>query len=656
MAGKEQIVEELGDRLLPNLVNKALAANDRAKFLMTLLQTARVHADDPQAAVMRLQQERLDCGIDDPDLDAVVEGSRRTADGMYLIPWVDRLLHDLFDNVEQMVSPLEAFPQSENGDPALVQSRRTRLEKLVARIPCGRDGCLSGADIDDITTARAEGNDSVHLLVMHLHRDLNRLQQIIAAETIDEALVYGLTDPDRLRVAAFMRGVNRTRCLKFDHPGLDTTATRSDGRLVIQNDIGTTDSHVLVVHVTGHEVTVTYTDVHMQRLVFFQSLMDRFAVTWEDTRSRRSQKLEEELYHLCTGRFFAADDAELDAFLNFFGSRIVFLIDWNRARKRLRRLVPKRVCLEVLRWAADQDIGHMAFLRAGGEQLVFDALQQASPISVSFGGQLTDVMGGDRAAEFLRFIFRTAADLLLTGHSEMLIRDEVRAELRHYLDSAHQGLLEMAAEHATLIVELATGARECLLSEFEESDGEFVRRTSRRASRWEHRADEIVSRARTMRGFGVESSAVAELLRVADDAADELEEAIFLLTVSGSRTGQAVVSAGEAQGTLQDLADLVVAAAQEYLKVVENARRIHRRSSRDEMADFLQAVDNTISLEHDIDDQLRHSKAGIFAEAADFRQLYLSTEVAALLESASDATMRAALTLRDYVMDEVISR
>ena len=35
-----------------------------------------------------------------------------------------------------------------------------------------------------------------------------------------------------------MRGLNRTAPLKFDHPGLGATATRMDGKLVIQNDLG----------------------------------------------------------------------------------------------------------------------------------------------------------------------------------------------------------------------------------------------------------------------------------------------------------------------------------------------------------------------------------------------------------------------------------
>lgn len=75
---KARIVGALGEQelLLPALVNEGLAANDRAKYLMTLLQAAREHADHPDAPVNRLEHERLACGAADANLDTVVERSR----------------------------------------------------------------------------------------------------------------------------------------------------------------------------------------------------------------------------------------------------------------------------------------------------------------------------------------------------------------------------------------------------------------------------------------------------------------------------------------------------------------------------------------------------------------------------------------------------
>ncbi len=51
MTEKNRIIDALGERklLLPALVNAALAANDQTKYLFTLLQMAKSHADHPHA-------------------------------------------------------------------------------------------------------------------------------------------------------------------------------------------------------------------------------------------------------------------------------------------------------------------------------------------------------------------------------------------------------------------------------------------------------------------------------------------------------------------------------------------------------------------------------------------------------------------------------
>jgi hypothetical protein len=654
MPGKEQIVEELGDLLLPNLVNQGLVANDQVKFLMTLLQTAMDHANHPDGRVANLEKERIACGIKDVGLDAVIGQSRSESDGEYRIPRIQQLHDQIVENLELMLAPIEAADASLDGE---MTQFRQRLDRLIATAPPLDDDRIPAKYISEMTSGHPASGDSFHLLVMNMHKTLNRLQRMISSETIDGAQVYGVTDWDRDMISAFMRGVNRTRKLKFDHPGLDTTATRSDEKLVIQNDIGTTDAHVLVIHVTSSQVTLTYSDVHIQRLLFFQNLSKGRGVEWKDTVSRRSTKLDESLYHLSVGTFTAAKDADLVDYLEFLGSRLVFLIDWNRARKQLRKIAPKRVCLDVLRWAADHDLGHMAFLKVGGAQLILNALQLASRVPLQMVGQLPDMIGVKRCTEFLKCTLKTAAEGLLNNKSELLIRDQVRAELRHYLDTAHQGMLELAAEHAALIVELATTARDCLLLPDAGMDPDYLKRQSRHAKKWEHLADEMVTKARATRGAGVESKAAAQILRIADDAADELEEGIFLLTLldQHSSPGLGPLS-GESLDILQRLASQLVFAAQEYLKSVENARIIDRESRREEMADFLAAVDHTISVEHRTDDIQREAKAHMLDFTGDFKQFHVFTEIIDNLETAADHMMRAALTLRDYILDEVITR
>ena len=113
----------------------------------------------------------------------------------------------------------------------------------MTRCPTGLIGAMTSAD-------RASG-DSLHILVMDLHKAINALQAQFADESIDGARVWRIEPADRPLIRAFMAGLNETAPLKFDHPGLGTIATRTAARLVIENDIGTTDAHVLVLHVEG---------------------------------------------------------------------------------------------------------------------------------------------------------------------------------------------------------------------------------------------------------------------------------------------------------------------------------------------------------------------------------------------------------------------
>ena len=61
---KDRIIETLGERelLLPDLMSRALSANDRVKYLLTLLQGARAAADG-DADASDLREERLASGV-----------------------------------------------------------------------------------------------------------------------------------------------------------------------------------------------------------------------------------------------------------------------------------------------------------------------------------------------------------------------------------------------------------------------------------------------------------------------------------------------------------------------------------------------------------------------------------------------------------------
>lgn len=641
---KSRIVEALGEEglRLPALLNEALAANDRAKYLFTVLQVAQGHADHPGGPAPELRAEREAAGLAAAGFDEVAASATKVAAERYFMPGVGRLCARLRAELDAMLAPLQASGEEAG---AFVERR----DRLAAEPWCGEDDHIDAGRIAALTAGGQDGADTVHRLVMDVHKALNGLQARVASETIEGAHAYGMAEGDRALVAAFMRGVNRTAGLKFDHPGLGTTATRSGARLVIQNDIGTTDAHVLVVHVEGARVTLTYTDVHMQRLLFFQALFDAWHVEWEDTLSRTDRSMEDGVYHLCIGAFAASGAAELEDYLAFLGSRLVFLIDWNRARKRLRLLLPKKDVMDLLKWAADNDHGHMAFLRAGGEQMIFDSLAFVSRAPASFGARLDDVLGRAAAVSFMRYVVRTCAQGLAGGRPEGLIRDEVRAELVNYFRSAQESVLDIAAEHAAFALEIAAGIRDALAGAGGPSAGDAIATNAQRAKAWEHRADELVNAARAQARHSERAQSYRDLIEVADDVVDELEEAAFhLALVPRDGAGEAMCAA------LRPLASLAVDSVQEYLKAVETARTLHRGSPREDTQDFLEAIHRIMTLERRGDEVHRAAKALVPAQPGAYGALFGFIECARNLEAATDALMHTALHLRDAVLGELV--
>ena len=167
------------------------------------------------------------------------------------MPHAPEILRRIKSAVETMLACLPAA----EGQPFLA-----RLAKLA--LPALEHGALAGGVIDAMTSGDRKAGDSLHLLVMDAHRAINSCRRRLRGDGRRRSRPSACRQPARRRVEAFMGGLNRTAPLKFDHPGLGTTATEHDGQLLIQNDIGTTDAHVLVVRVDGLASSVTYTDIH----------------------------------------------------------------------------------------------------------------------------------------------------------------------------------------------------------------------------------------------------------------------------------------------------------------------------------------------------------------------------------------------------------
>ena len=645
MPQKSSILGELGadELLLPERTNAALAANDRIKYYFTLLQAAKSHADNPNAPVVNLKQEREAAGIENALLDRVVEETTRVEEH-YRIPSADLIFSEARKCMQEMILPLASRKMS----PPIVDIE-ARYSSLINELPSGETDIISGETILKITSAQPEKGDSLHLLVMDVHKILNSIQRELSQEQIDGALAYLLSEDDKPLVRAFMAGVNRTNPLKFNHPGLGTTASRFGGRLVVQNDIGMTDAHVLVVNIEKPSVSITYTDIHLSRLRFFQTLFEKWQVHWEDTVSKTSEaQMNEATYFMTVGKYVSTNTNDLKSFLNHVGSRLVFLIDWNKARKQLRRFLRNRDAIVVLRWAAENEVGHRAFLELGGANLIYSVLEPEATPALRMGEPLHRILGRSETINFFQWVLKTTKEGLLANSSRRLIRDQVRAELLRFFRSSHQQLIDLCEEHASLTVEVATALRDSLLRTKYGSGKDFTVMMATKSKQWESKADEIVQRVRTLSKRMNVSNGFSLLIGEMDDVLDSLEEACYLTTLMQSDHPQPTAS-----DELLSLSEIALTGARELLRTLMTAEILHSEGTQAEVQEFLQSADAITTVEMQCDEALRRAENAILAEASDFKQLWVYTQAGRSIEQSTNYQRKGSYILRDMILEEI---
>ena len=448
---KSEIIERLGqtDILLPALIAEGLAANDRVKTRLSVLQAALRHARDPGQAPFDMADECRLVGLDPVPLQGLVDHASLAAGDEVTAPGLRDLIAAIWGDLEGMIRAVKA------GDATVGDAADKRLADIQKEASLGVADAIAQAQIACLTAIAEHGANSLHRLVMDLHKALNRLSSDHAEEVLAGAHVYGLMPEDRPAVEAFMRGVEATGKLKFGHPGLATTAARSGTRLTIQNDIGETDAHVVVIAVEADAVTVTYTDVHLARAKFFTGLLQDFSVQWSGLDRKSAKGLGDDgVFYLATGRC-TADVQRRNGFLEAIGASLVFLIDWNKARKVLQTWISKTDAVRVLDWAARSRFGHRAFLELGGSDLVAAAVHHAVPTRIGFGERLDRALGREAAAAFLKTVLRISAEALLEGSSVRLVRDRIEADLVRRLQRVDSTLLAVVTRQAGLAREIA---------------------------------------------------------------------------------------------------------------------------------------------------------------------------------------------------------
>ena len=641
---KEKAVAALGQQslLMPAWIKSALAANNRLKLYLTMLQSAAQHAAAPEAPPADWGRELAQAGLHGAGWLRDLVKSAYFNDDILVLPQIDQLVDALSDDLALMARPVcDGDPA---GESALVARRDHWLQRLRA---LAQEEGIDRGRLAELTRGERDKGDSFHLLVMDLHKQINALAAEVATEDIDGAHVWQIEDEDRALVRAFMRGLHRTAGLKFSHPGLDTAVTRDCARLLIQNDIGTNDVHVLVIEVERRTVRLTYSDLHLGRFAFFREMLEVLGFEWEIVAPVTADGLNAgKPYQVGHAHLKARNVERLADALAALASRIVFVIDWNRARKRLQNFVSKAQAVDLLRQCAREEWGHMGWLIAGGERLVYEAMQAVDSEAFRVGDRLDDVLGANAARDYLVELMHMASLMLRNQQPVALIADEARMLLARVLRQ-RTFEFDLLAEHSAYCHALADALCDALERgvSLSEADGAAL---VTRCKVWERAADHLLIEARQRAERQPRWLPVVDLLTRADDVADALEEAAFILSMAHAAPMSGLP--GEVRELLHRLAATTLAAIQDQVRAVEIARRVTERSDHADNEAFLETLWRMLRAERLCDDLTRQARRAIVRSLHDSAAgLLLANDLAATIEKASDALLTSGYALRQLV-------
>jgi hypothetical protein len=321
---------------------------------------------------------------------------------------------------------------------------------------------------------------------------------------------------------------------------------------------------------------------------------------------------------------------------------LVFLIDWNKARKLLRAWVSKADAIRILEWAARNRVGHRGFLELGGAELVAGAVHHATPTRIGFGERLDSVLGRDAAVDFLKTVLRVSAEALLEGGSVRLARDRIEAELVRHLQRVDAALLAIVVRQAGLAREIAAGIAQFIAEE--QARRPFDRAAlAAQARRIEEKADKIAIEARAEIARFDADPALERLVDRVEEAIDELEQAAFISSLVPGEIGPDL---------LKPLAQLCAAAVAGAEAVAAGAAAGadvpdgHRVDSEDALA----AVGRLIKAEHDADAAERAVTAIVLR--GQFEGLPV-LELARAIERSTDRLASFGHMLRERVLAEL---
>lgn len=170
MTTKTRIVQQRGEEavLLPELIAAGVAANERAKLRMTLVQEAIAHAQHPGHPPRGFEAELSAAGLPASALDIII-GARKLGADRFALPGLGKLWRELHGDIDDMLRPVSV------ADRTAADASAVRLAALKRAIPALRDDVVAAREIASLTSVHRERSDSEHLLVMDLHQEINRL-------------------------------------------------------------------------------------------------------------------------------------------------------------------------------------------------------------------------------------------------------------------------------------------------------------------------------------------------------------------------------------------------------------------------------------------------------------------------------------------------
>ena len=316
-------------------VRAALAANDRLKLYLSVLQAAHDRAQRGDAPALDLARSPPSPGSMRPWLAQLPATAHREGKELH-VAGLDRLAGLLAeDPVQPWRDRSKATRTStravRTGAPGWPSSPRTRCRRLAPRAH----------------QRQARQDDSLHLLVMDLHKSLNRLAAELSSETIDGAHVAGGFGRSP-RIAAFMRGLNSDPCAQARpsragyrrHPRRCPPAAAEryrHQRRPRAGDPGRGSAR------RAHLLRPPPPPLRLLPVAAVRGRrqLERAAGAPAPAQLRRHLLRRHRDLRPC------ADEEALCRVLEGIGARIVFPIDWNRARKRLEQFVGKTEAVAI---------------------------------------------------------------------------------------------------------------------------------------------------------------------------------------------------------------------------------------------------------------------------------------------------------------------